>query len=53
MRIYLPEKSDINRDIKTEVNHKSLCLPKLKSIIVLLYGFLDCEWKFSKDQETI
>ena len=44
MGIYLPKKSEIHRGQKIEVNitlrvDKSLCLPKLKSIIVLLYDF--------------
>ena len=44
IRIYLPEKVIIHRGRQAEVNitlrvDKSLCLPKLKSINVLLYDF--------------
>ena len=36
MRIHLPEKSDIHQDPKRD---ESVCLPKFKSITVLLYDF--------------
>ena len=44
IRIYLPEKVIIHRDRQADVNitfkvDKSLCLPKLKSMNVLLYDF--------------
>ena len=44
IRIYLPEKVILHRGRQAEVNitlrvDKSLCLPKLKSINVLLYDF--------------